>query len=185
MIFNFSKNHQFSMRMKENGENIEIVNKIKLLGTIVTSDLKWNKNTEYLTKKAWTRMQLLTNAAKFTKQKTDLKSFYTTFIRPVLEQSAPVWSSSLTEKNSNDLERVQKTAIKIIMNKRYESYEEALEELNLKSLSERRNTLCLVFAKRTLQNPKVRNMFPKRKELRSDKRIKTKMYHVRRANTER
>ena len=43
----------------------------------------------------------------------------------------------------------------------------------------------LVFAKRTLQNPKVRNMFPKRKELRPDKRRKTEMYHIRRANTER
>ena len=86
-------------------------------------------------------MQLLTNAAKFSKQGKNLKSIYTTFVRPVLEQSAPVWSSSLTQENSNDLERVQKTAIKIIMSRNYESYESALEQLNLKSLSERRTDL--------------------------------------------
>ena len=85
MILNFSKNHQFQIRLNENNENIEVVDQFKLLGTIITNDLKWNENTEYLTKKAWKRMQLLNNAAKFTNQKNDLKSIYTTFIRPVLE----------------------------------------------------------------------------------------------------
>ena len=58
-------------------------------------------------------MQLINNAAKFTSQKNDLKSIYTTFIRPVLEQSAPVWSSSLTAENSTDIERVQKKQYKL------------------------------------------------------------------------
>ena len=51
MIFNFSKNHQFQIRRNENKENIDVVDKFKLLGTIITNDLKWNENTEYLTKK--------------------------------------------------------------------------------------------------------------------------------------
>ena len=88
MIFNFSKNKQFQIRLIENNENIEVFNNIKLLGTIVTNDLKWDKITEYLTKKAWKRMQLLYSAAKYTRQRNDLTSIYKTFIRPVLEQSA-------------------------------------------------------------------------------------------------
>ena len=185
MIFNFSKNHQFQIRLNENKENIDVVDKFKLLGTIITNDLKWNKNTEYLTKKAWKCMQLLNNAAKFTSQKNDLKSIYTTFIRPVLEQSSPVWSSSLTEENSTDIERVQKTAIKIIMGKKYNCYKSALLELNLKTLSQRRIDLSLVFAKRTIQNKKVKNMFPIRQENRFQKRRKTEYYKVNRASTER
>ena len=90
MLFNFTKNYQFTTRLHENGENIEVVSEIKLLGTILTDDLKWDKNTSFLTKKAYRRMQLLYNAAKFTRSKHDLKHIYKTFIRPVLEQAAPV-----------------------------------------------------------------------------------------------
>ena len=103
------------MWLKEHRENIEIFYIINILGTIVKSDLEWNENSEYLIKKAWKKMQLLTNAAEFTREKKDLKIIYTTCIRPVFEQSAPVWCISFTEENSTDLERVKKTVIKIIM----------------------------------------------------------------------
>ena len=46
MIFNFSKNHKFSTRLEFGGEILEIVNEAKLLGTTITNDLKWDKNTE-------------------------------------------------------------------------------------------------------------------------------------------
>ena len=73
-------------------------------------------------KRAYGRMQLLHRAAHFTKSKNDLKSIYKTYIRPVLEQSATVWHSSITEENSKDLCRVQKAAVRIIMGSDYVSY---------------------------------------------------------------
>ena len=74
-----------------------------------------------------------------------------TFIRPVLEQSAPVWHSSLTEENSKDLERVQKCAIRIIMGRDHSDYESSLQYLNLTTLYERRNLLCLTFGKKDFE----------------------------------
>ena len=106
MIFNFTKKHKFTTQLNINDENIEVVDNIKLLGTVISSDLKWDTNISYLTKKAWKRMLLLQNAAKFTKESSDLKSTYLTFIRPVFKQSAIVWHSSLSKKNMNDLERI-------------------------------------------------------------------------------
>ena len=44
----------------------------------------------------------------------ELKNIYILFIRSILEQSAAVWHSSLTEENKNNLERVQKSAVRII-----------------------------------------------------------------------
>ena len=42
MIFNFTDNFQFNTRLSLNNENIEIVdNTNKLLGVIVSNDLKW------------------------------------------------------------------------------------------------------------------------------------------------
>ena len=55
-------------------------------------------------------MQFLHRAAKFTKNVHDLKKIYMLRIRSKLEQSAVVWHSSLTRRNTDDLERVQKSA---------------------------------------------------------------------------
>ena len=185
MIFNFTRNHQFTTRLKLNNENVEIVSEFKLLGTIITDDLQWNENTQFLTKKAWKRMQLLHNAAKFTRKKSDLRSIYQTFIRPVLEQSAPVWHSSITEENSADLERVQKAAVRVIMGFQHVDYETSLNELHLPTLKTRRDQLCLTFAKRAIHNNKVRSMFPLRKEIRDQRRRHTERFLVQKTNTER
>ena len=49
------------------------------------------------------------------------------YIRSILEQSCQVWHHSLTEENKNDLERIQKSALKIIFNESKLDYEEALK----------------------------------------------------------
>ena len=43
MIFNFTTNHQFTTKIKVNNDNIEAVKDFKILGTIITYDLKWEK----------------------------------------------------------------------------------------------------------------------------------------------
>ena len=75
-----------------------------------------------------------------------MKKIYILFIRSLLEQSATVWHSSLTQDNSDDLERVQKSAFKIILNQRYKDYSNALKILDMNTLKERREPLCLSFA---------------------------------------
>ena len=126
MIINFSKNHQFSTRLKLKGENIEFIQSTKLLGTIIQNDLKWEKNTKQLVIKAYGRMQLLKRVDSFNTPLEDLKEIYILFVRSILEQSAVVWNSSLTTENSDDLERVQRTAVKIILKDKYSGYENGL-----------------------------------------------------------
>ena len=53
MIFNFSKKHQFTTKLSVESESIEIVKEVKLLGTYLTEDLKWNKNTLEIVKKSY------------------------------------------------------------------------------------------------------------------------------------
>ena len=130
-------------------------------------------------------MQLLYKSASFTNSRQDLKSIYLTYIRSAIEQSAVVWHSSLTKKNRKDLERVQKTAIKVILGSNYTSYKDGLKMLKIQSLDERRRTLCLKFAKNCLKNEKVKNMFPINKRnyrIETRKRNKFKIF---KANTER
>ena len=68
-------------------------------------------------------------------------------MRSILEQSSVVWHKSLTKENSEDLERVQKCALRIILGENFTNYEEALIHADLESLEERRENLSKTFAK--------------------------------------
>ena len=169
MIFNFTNNYQFSTRNMVNNKNVEIIEKTKLLGTVITSDLKWEENTSLLVKKANARMQLLRKCASFSKDKDELKNIYILFIRSILEQSCVLWHSSLTQEDSNNLERVQKSAVKVILNDEFEEYELGLQNLNLQTLHDRRITLCGNFALQSTTHERLFSMFPKNeKEINSE-----------------
>ena len=185
MIFNFSKKHQFTTRLQVNSVNIDIVKEAKLLGVILTDKLTWDKNTNELVRKAFMRMKLLNTAAGFTKSKQDLKSIYLTFIRSVLEQSAVVWHSSLVKRNINDLERVQKAAVRVIMGRQFTNYKKSLQELNLETLEKRRETLCLKFAKNCLKNEKLKDMFPLKKRKHKMKKRNENKYEMKKNRTKR
>ena len=184
-IFNFSKKHQFSTNIKINNDNIETISEVKLLGTTITSDLSWSKNTKKIVQDSNKRMQFLHRAKKFTNNVGDLKKIYMLQIRSKLEQSAAVWHSSLTKKDRKDLERVQKAALRVILGDRYKSYEEALKTIKIDSLEERRQKICLKFAKQCLRNEKLKDMFPRTQSgHKMDKRYKEK-YVVKKTMTER
>ena len=79
-------------------------------------------------------MRMLQVASKFIRNKT--------FIRSRLDYSSVVWHSSLSKANVNDIERVQKSALKLIL-RECSDYENALKELDIESLYNRRERLCL------------------------------------------
>ena len=133
---------------------LDVPKEAKVLGTIITDNLKWDRNTEELVKKANKRMQLLFRASKFTKSRKDLKDIYVTFVRSILENSSVVWHSSLTKNNSRALERIQKMAVRVIMGSQYQSYKKSLKTLNIDNLEIRREKLCPSFAKKCLQKLK-------------------------------
>ena len=185
MIFNFSKDKKFSTDIRIGNESIETVSETKLLGTIITDDLKWNKNTDNIVKETNKRMQLLHKASKFTNNLKDLKQIYMLQIRSKLDQSAVVWHSSLSQKNRNDLERVQKSAVRCILGDNYKGYEDALGKLKLVSLEERRKQMCLKFAKQCIKLDKMKGLFPKNKSFHTMQKRAPEHYKVVRAQTER
>ena len=124
------------------------------------------------------RMVMLRAASKFTSDKNILKQIYYSRVRCKLEQSAAVWSSSLIQENINELERVQKSAVRIIIGKQYESYTETLKELDIKRLSERRDLICLKFAKTSLRLENFKKLFPVQKNIHDMKTRQHEKYHV-------
>ena len=74
MIFNYTKNLQFNTRLKVNNVTLNTVNETKLLGTYITSDLKWDTNI-FLVKKANSSLELLRKLSTFKASIKDLKIY--------------------------------------------------------------------------------------------------------------
>ena len=182
MIINFCQSFQFQTRLYIENSMLEQVKQVQLLGVIISDDLTWHANTSMITKKANKRMIILIKLSEFKVKIEDLLQIYKLFIRSVVETSCVVWSSSITKEEQILIERVQKTALKIIYKEKYTTYERALETSNLLSLSERRTTLTLRFAQKCIKSEKTKEMFPVN-VMRSTR--KTEKYNVIHAYTER
>ena len=123
-------------------------------------------------------MRLLHKLVSFSVPQEDLLNIYILYIWSILEQSCQVWHS---------LERVQKNALRIILQEQYVSYSNALDISGLSPLFERRSTLCLRFAKSCVRNNVTEDMFPLNPTVQSyelETRFREK-YKVTNARTER
>ena len=185
LIFNFSKDKQFTTNIQLKGETVEIVKESKLLGAILTSDLKWERNTNHIVKNANKMMRMLHIASKFTRNRLHLEHIYKTFIRSRLEYASTLWHSSLTMTNRNDIERIQKAAMKVILKDDYQGYQKSLNILKMESLYDRRERLGLKFAKKCLKQEKMSVMFPKNVSKSTVKIRNKELFYVNKANTER
>ena len=90
----------------------------------------------------------------------DLIEIYVLFIRSITEYCSVAFHSSLTVKQANDIERIQKTSLKVILGELYINYQAALEMWGLQPLYERREERCLDFALKCCKHPKNSRIFP-------------------------
>ena len=66
MIFNYK--YQFNTRLTLSNEILETFCETKLLGTYVTNDLKWDRNTEIIVRKLYLRMEIISKLSSSTLQ---------------------------------------------------------------------------------------------------------------------
>ena len=104
-------------------------------------------------------MWMLRRLKKLGASVSELLDVYERQIRSVLELAVPAWQPGLTKQDSNQIERIQKTAFYIILGHAYESYDNALSIVEKDRLSLRRIKLCEKFAKKSQKNPKYENWF--------------------------
>ena len=148
--------------MREGGRSY-VVNKMKILGTIINNRLDWDKNCKNLISKVNKRMVFLRKILNFGANQKEMVHLWITYCRSVLEQSAVVWQGGLTNKNRKDLERTQKSFTKLILKNKFTTYEQALISLNLSTLETRRDQLCLRFARNYRKSEKTKLIFPHKK----------------------
>ena len=121
-----------------NGISLPIVTQTKLLGITLSSDFNWQAHLDGIVKKSSKALYMLYIMKKYRPPRKQLVQIYTTYIRPLLEYCAPVFHAGLTASQANQLERVQKRALKLIGG--FDgSYRQLLEDLQLESLVDRRD----------------------------------------------
>ena len=150
----------FKPTVKLNGELLEIVEKMRLVGLIISDDLKWNENTDNIVKRAYAKIWILRRLKQMGAETSILLLIYYRHIRSILEFAVPVWNGGITKKQEQKIETVQRVALCVIYGKGL-SYKEKCKKYNIEKLKLRRKKLCLNFAKKALMHNKFNDWFIK------------------------
>ena len=139
---------------------LSFVSSAKVLGIFIQQDLKWDAQVDHMCKCANKRLFMLRSLKRFIFNVSELTTVYVGYISPLLEYSDAIWHSSLTVKQSNTLERVQKRACRIILGVNYISYDNAVSVCKLDSLSARREQHSLKFAQSLAKSERTNMLLP-------------------------
>ena len=139
------------LRYKLNGKDIEQVDVIKLIGFQFQSNLKIDVQLNYMRSKVNSRIWGLRTVMDNGGDMVSGKMYYISMVRSLLEINVEIWNGRLTAKNVLDLEKIQIRCFKIILKKKYCSYNAALELFELERLSSRREALCLSFIRKAVR----------------------------------
>ena len=91
----------------------------------------------------------------------------------------------LTEENVQDLERIQKCSLKIILEDKYKNYQNALNITEMDTLFDRREALCKNFALKNVKNVKMKKHFIRNTKAHEMETRESEPYKVNFAHTER
>ena len=93
-----------------------------------------------IVKKAGKRIYMLYQLKRAGVNQADLVTIYIIVVRPVVEYACPVWSTNLPVYLSDNIEMIQKRALRAIFPGM--SYDDILTQINLSTLKDRRDYLC-------------------------------------------
>ena len=117
----------FNTRLTLNNINLEQVREARVLGVVLTDDLKFERNTQDICKRAFARISMITKLKYVGVPIPDLINIFSLFVRSLLEYCSVRWHSTLTQEQSDDIERVQRTALKVILGNEYTDYQSSLK----------------------------------------------------------
>ena len=128
---------------------------------------------DYICKKAAKRLYALRLLKRCSIPTDKLVRVFITCIRPVSEYSCEVWHYSLPQYLSDEIERIQRRALRIIFPEL--KYSEAMDRANVVTLFQRRNSICARFFDRIYSDTshKLHGLIPPRHET---------PYHLRKNN---
>lgn len=160
---NFLKTPVQRPQLMLGGEILQVVDHMKLLGLEIQNNLKWDIQVKDMVSRASRRLFMLYTLRKHAAPVEDMLAIFQIYIRPILEYACAVWHPAITKHQSQQIERVQKRTVKIILGNAYVDYKTALHELKITSLAHRRDELVLKFGRQVLNSDRHRHIFPEQR----------------------
>ena len=160
MIFNPLRIYDISPEISISpGTFTEVVEQQTILGTIIRSDMKTISNTEYICKRAYSRMWILRRLKALGCPIPELMDVLRQQIISICEGNVAYWGPMITREESNMLERCLKTGLHIIYQEKYITYFQVLKLANIQSLKSRRISLITSFSKKAYRHVKFKGWF--------------------------
>ncbi|KAI4884329.1 hypothetical protein NFI96_003223, partial [Prochilodus magdalenae] len=114
MVVDFRRTRRDHSPLHIDGSTVEIVKSTKFLGVHLAEDLTWSLNTSTITKKAQQRLYFLRRLRKAHLPPPILTTFYRGTIESILSSCITAWFGNCTASDRKSLQRVVRTAEKII-----------------------------------------------------------------------
>lgn len=141
------------------GNRLRCQDGFKALGMRFSNSPDMSAHVDWIVKSMRSCLWILRNLKRSRFTSEELVKVYSTMLRPVAEYCCVVYHSSLTDRQDEQLERMQNLALKCIYGP-FISARKMRKMFGLQSLRGRRIELCDKFAKKSLSNPRFSNWFP-------------------------
>ena len=156
-----------NLQVKEGNEvkELEVQDHIKILGVYIDKHMNWSKQVDHVKRKAYLATKNMLRVKEFLPTEARRK-LYDSMITPHFNYCDIVWNGC-TKQKAQELQRIQNMAAKAILNRKETSSSQALAELKLLPLQQKREIHTAVMVYKTLQgrapNPQIqeiRNRLP-------------------------
>jgi len=177
MVISFARKRKVLPMVTIGETPIERTGTFMLLGVLLSDNLSWGPHVEYLLNKCAQRLYLLVLLRRAGVKNQDILRIYTSMVRSVLEYACQVWHTSLTKGQADQLESVQRRALRLVYPDL--SYREALQVSGMRTLHQRREDICRSFFKDMMRpTHKLHYLLPDTRPARYTLRNKTRYDHL-------
>lgn len=167
VVIDFRRHKEDHLPLAINNIEVQRVDSYRFLGINISSSLKWKDNTSTILKKAHQRLFFLKQLKKCGVSSKGLLQFYRAAVESVLMFGITVWFGNVSAEEKRQLNKVVRTASKIIgceVPSTSEIYEARLQKKGVKILKDLSHPANCLF-----------NFLPSQKRLRSIKSRTTRL----------
>ena len=127
--------HNDILLLTYNNDALNSVENEKVLGVCIENNLIWSIHINFIAKKMSSNLWLLSKLKDYLSTEHRVQ-FYKTYIQPHIDYCSTIWGGT-SQYNLNRIYRLQKRAVKIIVNFQYDNIANSMDELKVLNIYER------------------------------------------------
>ena len=162
LCINVAKNSNIKSYININEhDQITSTETLKMLGFVFDARPNAAAHVSHIRRKFYAKAWVIRHMKSAGTDEGKLVKIYCQYLRPVIEYLSNVYHALLTQELSNEIEKLQRSALRQIFGFKI-TYEELLKKANVKKLADRRADALTKFARKTVGNPRFESWFPER-----------------------